>query len=201
VLPKQLPARLTTIQKACLAATFAANPAACPAASAIGWARAVTPILAGPVQGPVYLVSHGGAAFPDVVMILQGEGVTVDVVGAVNIKGAITTASFNAIPDVPLTTFELSMPEGPHSGLATNLPKSAKSSMCGQPLTMPTTLTGQDGAVVQQTTKIAVTGCPKAKKASGRARRAQAARRARARALAQRARAAGHGHGNRGDNR
>jgi uncharacterized repeat protein (TIGR01451 family) len=201
VLPKQLPARLTTIQKACLEATFAANPAACPAASAIGWARAVTPILAGPVQGPVYLVSHGGAAFPDVVMILQGEGVTVDVVGAVNIKGAITTASFDAIPDVPLTTFELSMPEGPHSGLATNLPKSAKSSMCGQPLTMPTTLTGQDGAVVQQTTKIAVTGCPKAKKASGRARGARAARRARARALARRAQVAGHGHGNQGVNR
>jgi hypothetical protein len=35
--------------------------------------------------------------------------------------------------------------------------------MCGQALTMPTTITSQDGAVLTQTTKIAVTGCPKAK--------------------------------------
>lgn len=37
--------------------------------------------------------------------------------------------------------------------------------MCGQALTMPTTITGQNGAVTTQTTKIAVTGCPAAKKA------------------------------------
>jgi hypothetical protein len=29
---------------------------------------------------------------------------------------------------------------------------------------MPTTLTGQNGAQIKQNTKIAVTGCPKAKK-------------------------------------
>ncbi len=38
--------------------------------------------------------------------------------------------------------------------------------MCGTSLTMPTTLTGQNGAVVKQTTKIAVTGCGKAKSKS-----------------------------------
>jgi hypothetical protein len=138
--------------------------AACPAASAIGVGTATTPILSGAVSGPAYLVSHGGAAFPDVVVILQGEGVTVDLVGGVNIKGGITTATFNGIPDVPIDQFELRMPEGPHSGLAANLPPKAKGSMCGQKLTMPTTLTGQNGAQIKQNTKIAVTGCPKAKK-------------------------------------
>ncbi len=29
---------------------------------------------------------------------------------------------------------------------------------------MPTTITGQNGAVIKQSTKIAIAGCPKAKK-------------------------------------
>jgi hypothetical protein len=163
-LPKQLPARLTTIQQACTEAQFNANPASCPAASAIGTATAVTPVLANPLTGPVYLVSHGGAAFPDVVAILQGEGITIDLTGNINIAHGITSASFNTVPDAPISTFTMVLPEGPHSGLSPNLPKSAKYSMCAQKLTMPTTLTGQNGVVVKQTTKVGVTGCPKAKK-------------------------------------
>ncbi len=162
-LPKQLPSWLPTIQQACLAAVFNANPAACPAGSDIGTATATTPILANPVSGPVYLVSHGGAAFPDIVMVLQGEGVTVEQVGSINIKGQITSSAFNSIPDVPLSTFELNLPQGPHHALSTNLPAKAKGSFCGQSLVMPTTLTGQNGAQIKQNTKIQVTGCTKAK--------------------------------------
>ncbi len=164
-LPKQLPSWLPTIQQACLAAVFNANPAGCPAGSNIGVATATTPILANPVTGPVYLVSHGGAAFPDIVMVLQGEGVTVEQTGSINIKGQVTSSAFNSIPDVPLNTFELNLPQGPHHALSSNLPAKAKGSFCGQTLTMPTTLTGQNGAQIKQSTKITVTGCPKAKKA------------------------------------
>ncbi len=160
VLPKQLPARLTTIQQACPEATFAANPASCPAGSDIGIATATTPILASAVSGPAYLVSHGGAAFPDVVAILQAEGVTVDLVGSVNIKKGITSSDFATVPDAPIGTFQLTLPEGPHSGLAAVLPASAKGSLCGTSLAMPFTITGQNGAVLKQNEKIAVTGCP-----------------------------------------
>ncbi len=165
-LPKQLPSRLTTIQQACPEATFNANPASCPAGSSIGIATARTPVLASPASGPAYLVSHGGAAFPDLVIILQDEGVTLDLVGSINIKKGVTSSAFNSVPDVPISSFELSLPEGPHSGLAAVLPAKARGSLCGTSLVMPTTLTGQNGAVVKQSTKIAVTGCPRAKKKS-----------------------------------
>jgi hypothetical protein len=163
VLPKQLPARLTTIQQACTEAQFAANPAGCPTGSMIGTATATTPILTNPVTGPVYLVSHGGAAFPDVVAVLQGEGITVDLVGSIDIKKDITSSDFATVPDAPISSFTLSLPEGPHSGLAAVLPAKAKGNMCGTSLTMPFTITGQNGAQVKQNVKIQVTGCPKTK--------------------------------------
>jgi hypothetical protein len=166
-LPKQLPARLTTIQQACTAAVFAANPAGCPVGSNIGTATASTPILASPLSGPAYLVSHGGAAFPNLVVILQGEGVTVDLVGSIDIRHGVTSSTFAAIPDAPIGSFQLTLPEGPHSGLAAVVPAKAKGSLCGQSLKMPFTITGQNGAVLRQNVKIAVTGCPK-QRAHGR---------------------------------
>jgi uncharacterized repeat protein (TIGR01451 family) len=163
VLPKQLPARLTTIQQACPEAVFNANPAGCPVGSDIGTATATTPVLAGSLSGPAYLVSHGGAAFPDVTLVLQGEGVTLVLVGSVDIKHGITSSDFASIPDAPISSFELNLPEGPHSGLTAVLPAKAKGSLCGTSLSMPTTITAQDGAQITQNTKIQVTGCGKAK--------------------------------------
>lgn len=164
-LPKQLPSRLTTLQKACLAATFEANPSRCPAASDVGTATAVTPLLGVPVNGPAYLVSHGGEAFPDLEVVLQGEGVTAIVVFNTSIKKGITSSTLKAAPDVPLSSFELKLPTGKFSILGANVPASAKYSLCGQTLKMPTAITAQNGTPIKQTTKIAVTGCPKVKKA------------------------------------
>jgi hypothetical protein len=172
-LPRQLPARLSTIQQACPAAIFEANPASCDAGSNIGVGTAYTPIFNNPEIGPAYLVSHGGAAFPDVDVVLQGEGVTILLVGHVNIsKAGITSATFFAVPDAPISSFELSLPEGPHSGL------SAVGSLCAGPLAMPTTITGQNGAVITQSTKVKVSGCaaPRKKHKAKRRRKAKRAR-------------------------
>jgi hypothetical protein len=159
VLPIQLPSRLTTIQKACPDATFEANPAACDEGSNIGSATVHTPVLKNPLTGPGYLVSHGNAAFPDVEFVLQGEGITLILDGQTDIKKGITTSTFNTVPDAPVSTFEAKLPEGPHSAFASNVAQSKKFSLCGAKLVMPTTITGQNGAVITQQTKIPVTGC------------------------------------------
>jgi hypothetical protein len=183
-LPKQLPSRLTTLQKACAAATFEANPASCPAASVIGMARSSTPVLKNPLSGAVYFVSHGGEAFPSLIVVLQGEGVRVDVVGSTFIsKAGITSTTFKTVPDVPIDAFELYLPQGPYSALAAN------GNLCKSTLRMPTTFVAQNGAVINRSTPIGVTGCSKAK--ASRARKARNARKA-GRAL--RARRANHGH-------
>jgi hypothetical protein len=163
-LPKQLPSRLTTLQKACTAAQFASNPAGCPVASVVGHAVVHTPVLPVPLEGPAYFVSNGGEAFPNLIMVLQGYGVTVDLVGDTFInKQGITSSTFKATPDVPFSTFQLTLPQGPNSALATNVPAGAQYSLCGQKLTMPTELVAQNGAVISQSTPIGITSCAKKK--------------------------------------
>jgi hypothetical protein len=152
-LPKQLPSRLTTLQKACPEATYAASPLSCPAGSKVGSATVTTPVLPGKLTGPAYLVSHGGAAFPDLDLLLEGDGVHVILVGNTAIKGAVTTSTFASIPDVPVSSFVLTLPTGPNSALASD------GTFCNQTLVMPTTITAQNGAQIKQNTDVAVAGC------------------------------------------
>jgi hypothetical protein len=166
-LPKQLPSRLTTLQKACTAAQFEANPAGCPAASIVGHAKALTPIVPVPLEGPAYFVSHGGEQFPSLVVVLQGYGITVDLVGSTSIsKTGITSSTFKTVPDVPVGAFELTLPEGPFSALGANRNLCKNRSK----LKMPTEFVAQNGALIRTNTKIAVTGCPRAHKAAHRKR-------------------------------
>ena len=157
-LPAKLPARLTTLQKACPEQTFAAQPANCPAASRVGVAMAKTPVLPIPLGGPAYFVSHGGAKYPELVIELKGDNVTIDLHGETAIsKKGVLTSTFNSVPDAPFSSFELRLPEGPYSALTANGANLCKAGT----LTMPTELVAQDGAVIQQSTKLAITGCPK----------------------------------------
>jgi hypothetical protein len=161
-LPKQLPSRLTTLQKACTAAVFDANPAACPAASIVASAKAITPILPVPLEGPAIFVSHGGEAFPDLEIVLQGDNVTIVLDGNTDIKHGITSSTFKQVPDAPVSSFELTLPQGKYSALTAN------ANLCTVKggLKMPTEFVGQNGAVIHQSTPISVSGCPPTKTAA-----------------------------------
>jgi hypothetical protein len=169
-LPKQLPSRLTTLQKACGASVFDANPSNCPPESRVGSATAITPILPVPLIGPAYFVSNGGAKFPELVIVLQGYGITIDLRGETFIheKTGITSSIFRAVPDQPVTTFTLTLPQGPNSALAAN------GNLCKSKLKMPTVFTAQNGMAIHKVTPIAVTGCPKVKAKSVRHRHRRA---------------------------
>jgi hypothetical protein len=169
-LPQRLPARLETTQRACPEKTFDQNPAACPKASVVGSASVRTPILATTMTGPAYLVSKTGAgathpgesktekeeaAFPDLVLVLQGQGVRIDLTGGLFVStNNITSVAFRSIPDVPIRRLDLYLPEGKTSILA------ASSGLCTKkPLRMTTAIVAQDGARAKATVRVSVEGC------------------------------------------
>jgi hypothetical protein len=159
-LPRQLPSRLETLKKACPVETFEKDPAACSKASIVGVANSTTPILPVKLQGPAYFVSHGSESYPQLVIVLQGEGIRVDLVGNTSIYKGITTSIFKNLPDVPVGTFELRLPQGKFSALAAN------GRFCHEKnrMIIPAEFTAQNGAVFRQKTKINATGCGKPQK-------------------------------------
>jgi hypothetical protein len=104
------------IKTICTRVQFRADQ--CPAGSVYGYARAYTPVLAEPLEGPVYLRSSEHQ-LPDLVASLRSEKITVDVVGRIDsLKGRIRN-TFEAVPDAPVTKFVLTM-QGGKKGLIVN---------------------------------------------------------------------------------
>jgi hypothetical protein len=153
-LPKQLSSRLTTLQKACLAKVFESNPASCPPGSIVGIADAVTTVLPVPLVGPAYFVSYGNAKFPELVMVLQGYGVSIQLHGETFIsKTGISSSTFPQIPDAPVPSFELQLPAGKDSALTAN------GDLCARALRTPTVIVAQNGLTVKGDPQISVSGC------------------------------------------
>jgi hypothetical protein len=97
----------------------------CPAASVYGFAKAVTPILDEPLQGPVYLRSSSHR-LPDLVAALHNRQVDIALDGHIDsVKGRIRN-TFEAVPDAPVSKFTLEM-RGGNKGLLVNSTNICKS--------------------------------------------------------------------------
>jgi hypothetical protein len=103
------------IRTICTRVQFAADN--CPEAAAYGHARAFTPLLAEPLEGPVYLRSSNHN-LPDFVADLRGL-VDVEAVARIDSKRGGIRATFTEVPDAPITKVVVSM-QGGKKGLIIN---------------------------------------------------------------------------------
>jgi hypothetical protein len=100
------------IDTVCSQRQFAADN--CPPGSVYAQATAITPLLAQPLRGKVYLRSSQNQ-LPDLVVALRGNGIAIDLVGRIDsFKGGIRT-TFDVVPDAPVTKFVLSLHGGKRS--------------------------------------------------------------------------------------
>ena len=140
--------------KTCARDVFTADPATCPANTLIGSAVVSTPLLDDPLRGPVYLVATPPSRLPNMEVLLRGNGVSVNLSGNVLLDGSGVTATFTALPDVPFSTFRLDLPAGPESALV-----GTNTSLCTRPVFLPTIMVGQNGARIEQQTRLSVPDC------------------------------------------
>ena len=109
----------------------------CPKKSIYGKARAFTPLLGKPLEGPVYLRSSDNT-LPDLVAHLGGQ-VDIDLAGRIDsYRGGIRT-TFDTVPDVPVTKFVLTLPGG-KKGLLVN-----SDNLCKQPIRATVRIKAQNG--------------------------------------------------------
>jgi sugar lactone lactonase YvrE len=103
------------IRTICTRVQFAAKQ--CPPGAIYGYARATTPLLDAPLEGPVYLRSSSNP-LPDLVADLNGQ-INVVLVGRTDSFHAGIRNTFSSVPDAPVSKFFLEL-RGGKRGLLVN---------------------------------------------------------------------------------
>jgi hypothetical protein len=136
------------------------NEGACPANSILGTAKAITPLLDQPLEGPIYFRSNGGEReLPDIVADLHGP-IHITLVGFVDSvvkKGTEVSrvrVRFQNVPDAPVARFETSFYGGRRSLIENHV------NLCQGTHRAKLVFTGQNGAVSKQDPVIG-TSCKK----------------------------------------
>jgi hypothetical protein len=127
------------INTICTRVQFASHN--CPSRSIYGHAVARSPLFDEVFSGPVYLRSSSHI-LPDLVAALKGPGslpIEVDLVGRIDSVNGGIRSTFDAIPDVPVTSFVLTMPGG-KKGLLVN-----STNLCTKTQRATAKLTAQNG--------------------------------------------------------
>jgi hypothetical protein len=156
-LPKPLILEQSSLANVCTRVQFAAHD--CPNDSIYGFAEAITPLLDGPLKGPVYLRSSTHE-LPDLVAALNGQ-IDVVLVGRIDsVKGRMRT-TFDTVPDAPVSKFVLTVRGGKKRGLLVN-----SSNLCARKYKVIARFTGQNGKKANQRPKLR-TPCKKRHKGKG----------------------------------
>jgi hypothetical protein len=130
----------------------------CPAASVYGYAKAITPLLDEPLQGPVYLRSSSHQ-LPDLVAALNSGKIDIALAGRIDsVQNGRIRNTFEAVPDAPVTKFTLEM-KGGKKGLLVN-----STNLCKRTNRAIADFTGQNGKKHVFNPVLRARGCSKAKK-------------------------------------
>jgi hypothetical protein len=119
----------------CTRVQYAAK--ACPAASIYGYAKAYTPLLDRPLEGPVYLRSSNHT-LPDLVAELNGQ-FDVELAGRIDSKNGGIRNTFETVPDAPVSKFVLRLKAGKKSLLVNSR------NLCKKPARANIQMVGQNG--------------------------------------------------------
>lgn len=142
----------------CTRVQYAAD--ACPRDSVYGYARAVTPLLDKPLEGPVYLRSSNHP-LPDLVADLKGQ-FDIELSGRIDSANGGIRNTFETVPDAPVTKFVLRMKGGKKSLLVNSR------NLCkGKKARATVRMEGQNGKLHNER-PIVQNGCGKKSKKSHR---------------------------------
>jgi hypothetical protein len=141
------------IRTVCTRVQFRANQ--CPAGSIYGKARAFTPLLDEPLEGPVYLRSSSNP-LPDLVLAVRGV-IDFNAVARVDSVDASIRVNFDSVPDAPLSKVIVEI-QGGKKGLIVN-----SRNLCAHESRAKAAFTAHNGKTYQQT-PVVKASCGKAQK-------------------------------------
>ena len=157
-LPKSMLLDQGAISKVCTRVQFSAGD--CPSNSVYGFAEATTPLLDGPLKGPVYLRSSSNP-LPDLVAALHGQ-VDVELAGRTDSVNGRLRNTFDTVPDVPVSRFVLTIRGRQEKGLLIN-----SRNLCARKQFAKLNLTAQNGKKLTKKKLKLRTPCKKKKKRGG----------------------------------
>jgi hypothetical protein len=140
----------------------AAATASCPENTVVGRATATTPLLDQPLSGNVYFVrgerrtktGQVRRTLPKLLLALRGQ-IALNVMADSAVRGGALVTTFPAVPDAPISRFDLTIDGGEHGILAAN------TNTCTAPKRADLAYRGHNGKRRLATTKVTVAGCKK----------------------------------------